>query len=161
MSEERASSLPIRPGMDVYGPDQSEYIGSVVAVERAAGGEIAGAGPRETGSSPDAAEGNPALVHEGGAATSPTPQVEPKRLGEEMGPVSTIDMGNTGPVRQSAAYHYATTAAHGAQVSRFAVRPGRINLGPLTPAFWVPVEEVRSVSMERVVLGRGKRHLAR
>lgn len=160
MSAVRADSLPIRPGMDVYGPYQTEYIGMVVAVERNAP-QSPGAGARQTGSSPEAVQGNPALMHEGGGVASPTPVVDAKTLGEEMGPVPTVALGNSGPIEQSAANQYATAPRHGPQVTRFAIRPGRINLGPLTPAFWVSVVDVRSVSMERVVLAKGKRELVR
>lgn len=34
----------------------------------------------------------------------------------------------------------------------FSVRPGRINLGPLTPVLYIHPSEIRSISMERIVL---------
>lgn len=147
------TSLPIRPGMDVYDVDQRVYIGTVVRVIRGGEKPGAGAGAVETGSSEQAVEGNPRLVHEEGATVSPTAYVGEQRLGEEMGPVPTVGLGNTGPIRQSAARHYATEPIYGLKgVVCFAVRPGRINLGFLTPSLWIPADAVRSISMDRIVL---------
>lgn len=156
------NALHIRQGMDVYGPYQNEYIGTVVAVVRSGERQEAGAGPVETGSSREAVQGNPELVHEEGATVSPTPIIERPRLGEEIGPVPTIALGNTGPIEQSASHHYGTEPVHGGgEVTHFAVRPGRINLGVLTPPFWVSVEDVRSISMERIVLWANKDQISR
>lgn len=146
-------ALPIRPGMDVYNADQSAYLGSVVRVwrqETLAGphGQTQSAmqvGGQEPGS-------NPALVHEQGAAESPTAHPGEPMLGEEMGPFPTMAVGNSGPLRQSSSHAYATTgAAEG--VKLFSVRPGRINLGILSPVYYVSSDAVHSVSMERVIIG--------
>jgi hypothetical protein len=137
--------------MDVYSADQSRYLGSVIQVWRA---ESGGRGPAtgEAMATGETALGeNPPLDHEEGKSVSPTEHVAERRLGEEMGPFPTIAAGNTGPVEQSASHGYAT-GREGAGVVLFAVRPGRINLGPLTPALYIPTTAVRSVSMERVVL---------
>jgi hypothetical protein len=156
MSQPRG--LTIRPGMDVYSADQSEYIGSVVKVWHGEKGNSSDGGKAEqTGSVSPAM---PDLVHEQGATQSPTEYAGPRMLGEEMGPFPTISAGNTGPVTQSAEHGYATAAIHGEpDVIAFAVRPGRINLGPLTPCLHIPVSAVRSVSMERVVLDVQKEHI--
>ncbi len=142
-----------RRGMDVFTADQEQYIGTVTRVLWGRRERSIGAGAEETGSSASAVEGNPELVHEEGARVSPTEHLAPRQLGEEMGPVPTIAFGNTGPEEQSAAQHYAT-GLHGPErkAEYLVVRPGRINLGILTPPLWVPVAAVRSVSMERVVV---------
>jgi hypothetical protein len=92
-------------------------------------------------------------VHEEGRTVDPTRHKPEQRLGEEMGPVPTVALGNTGPVKQSAGERYATTPRDDErEIVAFAVRPGRINLGILAPYTWVPVEAIRSISMERIVL---------
>jgi hypothetical protein len=145
--------LTIRKGMDVYNADQSKYIGTVVRIRRGEQVSGPGAGPVETGSADEARQGNPKLVHEEGATVSPTGYKPEQRLGEEMGPVPTIALGNTGPVKQSAGEHYATTPRDPQrEIVAFAVRPGRINLGMLSPSTWVPVEVIRSISMDRIIL---------
>lgn len=144
----------IRPGMDVFNDDQTRYIGAVIGVSLG-GQEDTGAGARETGSSQEARQGNPPLVHEQGATVSPTDVQLPQQLGEEMGPVPTMSMGNSGPVEQSAGHHYATDPeGELREVESFTVRPGRINLGILTPPINVPASAIRSISMERVVLNQ-------
>lgn len=142
-----------RPGMDVYTADQKQYIGTVTRVLWRPAQKSKGAGPEETGSSQSAVQGNPELVHEQQAQESPTAHLAERRLGEEMGPVPTIALGNSGPEEQSAAHHYATEP-HGPDraAEYLVVRPGRINLGILTPPLWVPANAVRSVSQERVIL---------
>src|SRR5206468_6834950 len=85
-----AQMLTIRKGMDVYNADQSRYIGTVVRIKHGEQTPTSGSGPIETGSSREAVEGNPELVHEEGHAVSPTAPVAEQRLGEEMGPVPTI-----------------------------------------------------------------------
>ena len=164
--------LHIRPGMDVYSAYQDEYIGTVVRVwrqdgqyrtasERGATHLVGVRTPaRGTGSSTEAAQ-NPELTHEEGHTAHPTrtlgstaPQVLQLRgLGEELGPFPTKQVGNTGPENQSASHSYATESHDPlASVRYFAVRPGRINLGPLTRPLYIPAAAVRSVSMERIVL---------
>lgn len=154
---EQAKGLRIRPGMDVYSAYQNQYIGSVVKVWRGGGNTGStpdrGASAQETGSAPEAAQSNPELVHEEGSSVDPTARTGSQKLGEEMGPVPTIALGNSGPVSQSAAHAYATGETGGPEeVVCFAVRPGRMNLGPLTSPLYVPTTAVHSVSMERVVL---------
>lgn len=142
-----------RPGMDVFTADQKQYIGTVTRVLWRSEEQSAGAGAAETGSSSAGLEGTPELVHEEGARESPTAHLAERRLGEEMGPVPTIALGNSGPVEQSAERHYGTEPRGPERAAQYlVVRPGRINLGILTPPLWVPVNAVRSVSMERVVL---------
>lgn len=157
MSRSQESELPrlfIRPGMDVYTADQSRYIGSVVAVRHADQARSPRrASAAETGSADEVAHGNPPLVHEEDAAVSPNIHRGSRQLGEEMGPFPTMGVGNTGPTNQSAGHAYATLAGAGEpDAVSFVVRPGRINLGPLTRPLHVPTSAVRSVSMERVVL---------
>jgi hypothetical protein len=142
-----------RPGMDVYTADQKQYIGTVTRVLWRPAEKTPGAGPVETGSSESAVQGNPELVHEQQAQESPTAHLAERRLGEEMGPVPTIALGNSGPEEQSAGRHYATEPRGPKREAEYlVVRPGRINLGILTPPLWVPAGAVRSVSLERVVL---------
>jgi hypothetical protein len=145
--------LTIRPGMDVFNRDGSHYIGAVVRVARGPAAPHTGSGPVETGTSGQVVSGNPQLVHEEGQTVDPTRHIGEHRLGEEMGPVPTIALGNSGPENQSAERHYATaTRADLGEVQSFAVRPGRINLGILTPLIWVLADSVRAISMERIVL---------
>lgn len=145
--------LTIRPGMDVFNRDGSRYIGTVVRVSRGSATPGAGSGPVETGTSSQAVSGNPGLVHEEGQTVDPTRHVGEHMLGEELGPVPTIALGNHGPENQSAERHYATEARGDlGEVHSFAVRPGRINLGILTPLVWVPADSVRAIAMERIVL---------
>jgi hypothetical protein len=152
--------FPLRPGMDVYSHYQDEYIGSVVRVlyaeahttpTRSPGPPVAGGGPNPTGS--EAAPTDIGLVHEEGAVVGHAENRGSRVLGEEMGPVPTMSTGNTGPSAQSAAQAYATRTARPVQdIGWLVVRPGRINLGPLTPPLYVPALAIRSISMERIVL---------
>ena len=152
--------FPIRPGMDVYSAYQDQYIGSVVRV--VPGSAPAAGGPQETGpNSPGspvpsvAGEMAPAsigVVHEEGAVVGHTDARGSTMLGEEMGPVPTIPIGNTGPVTQSASHAYATGGGPAPDIRCLVVRPGRLNLGPLTPPLYVPASAIRSISMERIVL---------
>lgn len=143
--------FPIRRGMDVFSAYQNQYLGTVVKVAYTgsrARGEQAGA---ET--TREHLIGTPELVHEQGATVSPTAGAGSKKSGEEMGPFPTISAGNAGPINQSAAHAYATDPDQTYQgVAWLAVRPGRINLGPLTAPFYVPVTAIRSISLERIVL---------
>jgi hypothetical protein len=139
--------------MDVYTADQKQYIGTVTRVLWRPAERSAGSGPEETGSAQSAVEGNPELVHEEQAQVSPTEHLAERRLGEELGPVPTVNLGNSGPEVQSAGQHYATKPKGPEREAQYlVVRPGRINLGILTPPLWVPIDAVRSVSLERVVL---------
>lgn len=143
--------FPIRRGMDVFNAYQNQYVGTVVEVAHTASdtrGQQAGA---ETTRRHLA--GTPDLIHEQGAQVSPTAGAGRKRSGEEMGPFPTVAAGNAGPVNQSAEHDYATDPEQGYEgVAWFAVRPGRINLGPLTAPFYVPASAIRSLSLERIVL---------
>ncbi len=150
--------LPIRPGMDVYSTYQNQYIGSVIAVRH--GTVIEGRQPRaEGGQNPTGSEQSPPtarIAQEQGGPTNITNDQQRHVLGEELGPVPTMATGNSGPRRQSADEAYATTSDHhqstSAAVTSFTVRPGRLNLGPLTWRLYVPASAVRSISMERIVL---------
>jgi hypothetical protein len=144
--------------MDVYSAYQDQYIGSVVKVWHGDGAPAGqpgpGSSPQETGSAREETQ-NPHLVHEEGRTVDPTRHVGRQQLGEEMGPFPTMAVGNTGPRRQSAGDHYATEVRDlQPDVLYFAVRPGRLNLGPLTRPLYVPTSAVHSVSMERIVLDR-------
>lgn len=144
-----ASRLHIRPGMDVYTTRQDSYIGSVLHVHHTGTSGPSGGG--ETGSEGPAA--NVPLVHEEQNVESSSENKGQRMLGEEKGPVPTIALGNTGPERQSEAGAYATGREDAlADVDWFAVRPGRLNLGFLTPPLYIPVTAVRSMAMDRVVL---------
>jgi hypothetical protein len=154
------TGLRIRVGMDVYSSYQDQYIGSVIGIVQR-GVESRG-GPQSGGPNPSGSEESPdnvPLVHEEGASVGHTENSGKRMLGEEMGPVPTIGSGNRGPVNQSAGHRYATDERHTpagddspGDVLCFAVRPGRLNLGPLTRPLYVPSSSVHSVSMERVVL---------
>ncbi|MGH2449039.1 MAG: hypothetical protein ACRDFS_10630 [Chloroflexota bacterium] len=125
-------SLSIRPGMDVYSAYQDQYIGSVVRVWRS----------EATGD--DKLTGNElGYAHHDAGSKVP---------GEELGPFPTARAGNTGPQQQSPRNDFATEPPGKPGVVLFAVRPGRVNLGPLTPSIYVPSSAVRSISMERIVL---------
>lgn len=157
-----ARQLRIRAGMDVCGAYQEQYIGTVVGVVTGDAGRSSprsrGATAAQTGSATSAAHGSPRLVHEEGHAASPEVQVGRRILGEELGPVPTIALGNGGPSRQSAGQNYATGGLdEPAEVRGIVVRPGRFN--PLARPLYVPVRAVRSISMERVVLGVRKSEL--
>jgi len=150
--------LPIRPGMDVYSTYQNQYIGSVIAVRH--GTVIEGRQPRpEGGQNPTGSEQSPPtarIAQEQGGPTTVTDSRQRHVLGEELGPVSTMATGNSGPRRQSADEAYATTPGRiqstTPAVVSFTVRPGRLNLGPLSRPLYVPASAVRAISMERVVL---------
>jgi hypothetical protein len=171
--EHTTPALRIRPGMDVYSADQSQYIGTVLEIwhgeKKPAPAEERGATGRQTGSSTESSIGasqptdDQAMEPSGSTVDQevrtpqdrswPTWLVHPKQLGEEMGPFPTMSAGNTGPVEQSAEHEYATEPnGEEADVIRFAVRPGRLNLGPLTKPIYIPTSAVLSISMERIVL---------
>jgi hypothetical protein len=142
-----ASRLHIRPGMDVYSSYQDEYIGSVIRVAKRS--TDADAPDPERPHAPDQIP----LVHEEGHQEEHATGRGSRILGEEIGPGPTIAVGNTGPVRQSADRRYATNPeAPLPDVVYFVVRPGRLNLGPLTRPLYIPTDAVESVSMERIVL---------
>ncbi|HEX6508587.1 MAG TPA: hypothetical protein VF221_13240 [Chloroflexota bacterium] len=141
--------LRIRAGMDVYNSYQNRYLGSVVRVWR--GTSPAGSGARAA-EKEGTIQSTP-LTHEEGHVAQHAGSQGKRILGEELGPVPTIGLGNTGPMAQSAESDYATRDDDSlSDVIYFAVRPGRINLGILTPSFYVPSDAVESLSMERVVL---------
>lgn len=143
--------LFIRPGMDVYSARQDRYIGAVIRVIH---GTAAGSGGGQAKApARGAAPGNASLVHEEGNVAGHGEARGRRMLGEEMGPVPTLGLGNTGPTRQSAGGEYATGVRDGGpDVSHFLVRPGRMNLGPLTRAITIPATAVLSVSLERIVV---------
>lgn len=151
---ERVTAVPlrIRPGMDVFSAYQNQYIGTVIKVWPGKPAPSGTGNPaRETVATMEAVQGNPPLRAEGGASVSPTAHVGSKTLGEELGPFPTEELGNDGPINQSAAQGYGTRGSE-PDIVLFAVRPGRINLGPLTPPLYIPTAAVRSISMARVVL---------
>ena len=141
--------------MDVYSSYQDRYLGQVARVWM--GGSFSrqddrrGAGERQTGSAPEIPDQNPKLRQEQGDVQSPTRLIGRKVLGEEEGPYPTMDIGNSGPVAQSAEHEYATNPRDPHEgVVLFAVRPGRYN--PFARLFYVPTTAVHSVSMERIVV---------
>jgi hypothetical protein len=143
--------LFVRPGMDVYSARQDRYVGSVVRVIHDTPSISAGGKAERTGSA--SARGDAPIVHEEGNVVGHGVERGTRMLGEEMGPVPTMAAGNTGPARQSAGEEYATAVRDlEPDVSHFLVRPGRINLGPLTRTVTIPASAVLSVSMERVVV---------
>lgn len=157
--ENSAPRLHILPGMDVFGALDNAYIGSVVGVlTRPAGGPAQGTVGSGSGHNPTGSETAPPSgpqVHEEGATvgSAERERTGSRLLGEEMGPVPTMADGNTGPMRQSAARDYATSSPNPAPDAYcFAVRPGRINLGVLTPPIYIPTSAVASISMERIIL---------
>lgn len=143
------SALPIRPGMDVYGTYQHQYIGSVVQVFCATQGEQG----MQNASASHQAQLNPVpLQVEQGEPVQAVKGTAQRELGEEMGPFPTIALGNRGPINQSAAHEYATEGPDHPFVTHFAVRPGRINLGPFTHPLYIPTSAIRSISLERIIL---------
>ncbi len=142
-------SLRIRVGMDVYNSFGDRYLGSVVKVWRGPERTVHGSHSAEHQSS---VTGSPQVHEEGNVVDHASAQGEP-RNGEEMGPFPTAGAGNTGPSAQSAAHQYACAETDDrTDVVRFAVRPGRINLGVFSRSFHVPTSAVTSVSMERILL---------
>lgn len=149
-----APTLHIRVGVDVYSAYGNEYIGSVVRVlDRVS---ISGGGPRQEGANPTGSEAGvqgTGLTHEEGHEADHAGYQGRRMLGEEMGPEPTIALGNGGPERQSASQVYATDVREPLGGTRcFVVRPGRINLGPLTRPLYIPTSAIASMSMERIVI---------
>lgn len=147
--------LHIRRGMDVYTSRQNHYLGQVARVwyggTFAVAEEERGAGERQTGSATESATHNPEVRQEQGSAQSPTRIIGRRMQGEEQGPYPTMDVGNTGPVKQSAEHQYATAPRDPHDgVIYFAVRPGRYN--PFSRLFYIPTAAVHSMSMERIVV---------
>jgi hypothetical protein len=141
--------LRIHVGMDVWDAYQEHYIGSVVRVWR--GSKSTPRGARQV-EKEDTVQSHP-LVHEEGRVASHAADQGRREHGEAMGPFPTVDVGNHGPISQSADADYATgRSLEGVDVVSFAVRPGRLNLGFLTRPFYIPSAAVLSISMERIVL---------
>jgi hypothetical protein len=154
----RTAAIALRPGMDVFDSDQSTCIGTVIAVvvaPRTKGDGGPGAGSNRSWS--EQAPPEERIQHEENSSTSTLKHAGSKKLGEEIGPVPTIGSGNSGPVRQSADSGYATRPSRPIDaVEWLIVRPGRINLGRLTPPLFVPPSAIESISMERIVLSVSK-----
>jgi hypothetical protein len=137
--------------MDVYSSGQKRYLGTVIRVVHGEPSGSSGGKAQRTASA--GIGGDAPIVHEEGNVTGHADQRGTRMLGEEMGPVPTIAAGNTGPTRQSAQREYATDVHDMApDVSHFLVRPGRINLGPLTHAVTIPSSAVIGISMVRIVV---------
>jgi len=141
--------------MDVYTSYQDRYLGQVVHVWYGgtfeAGSSDSGASARETGPAPQTTTQHSRLRHEQGQAESPTRLIGRQIQGEDEGPCPTMDVGNSGPVNQSAEHEYATRSRDPtAGVTCFAVRPGRYN--PFGRRFYIPTTAVNAVSMERIVV---------
>lgn len=144
------NAFPIRPGMDVFTAFQNQYLGLVTQVWHQ-GRNDPDAGPASARRAHQAEVHTPEQPLEQGRGVSATETLFNHQSGEEMGPFPTEAAGNTGPIVQSAQQHYAT-GGHFPSVSYFAVRPGRLNLGPFTPLIYVPVSAIRSISLERIIL---------
>jgi hypothetical protein len=137
--------------MDAYNARQDRYLGTVVGVTHAPSSEPPPGKPEKSGSAGIGSD--VALIHEEGHRAGHAGHRATRMLGEEMGPVPTMALGNTGPLRQSAAEVYGTRIQDLApDVSHFLLRPGRLNLGPLTSPIEVPVSDILSISMDRIVL---------
>jgi hypothetical protein len=76
--------------------------------------------------------------------------------GEQLGPAPTRDVGNTGPTVQSPDNQYGTNALHGDSLGN-----GSMVIATLLGMFGrrtIPLDEVQTVSMERVVLRHPASH---
>ena len=148
-----APQLAIWPGMDVYSAYQDQYIGIVVAVWARPITQSKSPDERRVGrtdSTGQAAGRTAHLVQEEGDRASPLKHARSQQSGEEMGPFPTIEVGNAGPINQSASHDYAIVPLEDEGIVWFAVRPGRWN--PFARALCLPTSAVRSVSMERIVV---------
>lgn len=114
----------IRPGMDVYTLDNT-YLGTVLAV-------IA----RPATATPEQVA---ATARQSSAVN-----------GELLGPMPTQPIGNPGPRHQSAAMAYATPAPDAQPLGQGAIVVGR--WWGLRDRRVIPLEQVQTVALERVVL---------
>jgi hypothetical protein len=115
----------IRRGMDVFGLDGGK-LGTVIRVV--------------SGPAPD------------NSATGDVPGKPEQRMfdGEAIGPAPTRELGNFGPATQSPENRYGSVALGGDPLG-----VGAIQIGTFYSWFgrkWIPLSEVQTVSMERVVL---------
>lgn len=149
----------VREGMDVFGAYQDQYVGTVVrfwSTPAKPPGE--GLATDTDAGSAEASDAGTSLTQEEGERQDPTEHAGHRILGEELGPVPTLDAGNTGPVRQSAAAGFATAPSSRMEdVTHLEVIPGRLNLGPFGKKLYIPASAIRAISLERIVLDR-QRH---
>lgn len=114
----------IRLMMDVYSFD-AQYLGSVLWIR--AETEIASA---------------PAL--------DPSMRQSSVISGEAIGPAPTQEMGNPGPVTQSPLYHFGNRTRGGSVFGEGRMLVGKYyGLGGMQ---WIPLSDIQTVAMERVVL---------
>jgi hypothetical protein len=92
---------------------------------------------------------------------SPTTDLQPSRgrsqqqsivSGEMLGPMPTQPLGNPGPRTQSAALHYATGSDSARPIGRGTIEVGK--WWGLVGRRTIPLEDIQTVSLERVVLKR-------
>ena len=115
----------IRRGMDVYTRD-NVYLGSVLE-----------------------ARPGPAFSEQAGAGPRPEEASEPN--GELLGPMPTAPLGNPAPQQQGAARGYAASPDGARPLGRGTLRVGR---WPGPGVRTISLDEVQTVSLERVVLRR-------
>lgn len=118
----------IRPTMDVYTLD-NVYLGTVLAVV-------------------------PGAVLPQGEHVPESARQSSEVSGEMLGPMPTRPLGNAGPDRQSARESYAVRPDAARSIGRGVLRVGR--WWGLLDRRTIPVDDVQTVSLERVVLKRTK-----
>lgn len=132
----------IRPSMDVYTND-NVYLGTVIRVIPDSGGRVVG----------DQAE-TPA-EEQVAAPAQQWSEVD----GEMLGPMPTQTLGNKGPSKQSARAGYAVERDDATLIGRGSIQVGKWwgLLGSRT----IAIEDVQTVSIERVVLSRKRNEIKR
>lgn len=124
-------STDIRRSMDVFGLD-GNWIGTVLRVRH---------GPTSGDNVPD----NP-------------PFTPDRRVfdGESLGPAPTRSVGNFGPATQAPEHRYGADARAGKPLGAGTMRVATWN--GLFGRRWISLDEVQTVSMERVILRRSASH---
>lgn len=132
----------IRPSMDVYTND-NVYLGTVIRVIPDSGGRVVG----------DQAE-TPAEAQ----VAAPAQQWS-EVDGEMLGPMPTQTLGNKGPSKQSARAGYAVERDDATLIGRGSIQVAKWwgLLGSRT----IAIEDVQTVSIERVVLSRKRNEIKR
>lgn len=121
----------IRPSMDIFTLDNA-YLGTVLEI--VPGEDVPEAERVEVGA----------------------PQAS-RVSGELLGPMPTQEVGNRGPERQGASASYATSPDDAEPIGRGGIMVGR--WWGLVGRREIPVEDVLSVSLERVILKQTKDQL--
>ncbi len=127
----------IRRSMDVYTHD-NVYLGTVLEI-------IPCPNPRVGGDQVETPPGEEAPV---------PPQQRSEIDGEMFGPMPTQTIGNKGPSRQSARAGYAVHPDDAKLIGSGSIRVGK--WWGLLSSRTIPIEDVQTVSIERVVLRRKK-----